>query len=92
MSVLKTILKLAAPLPDITKYERYLFLGPHPDDIEIGAGATAAKLASMGKKITIDSATMVNKGLEIIEAHHLFGEAEDARHQRRHILLREMAL
>lgn len=27
---------------------------------------------SMGKKITIDSATMFNKGLEIIEAHHLF--------------------
>jgi len=26
----------------------------------------------MGKKITIDSATMMNKGLEIIEAHHLF--------------------
>ena len=27
---------------------------------------------SMGKKITIDSATMINKGLEIIEASHLF--------------------
>ncbi len=27
---------------------------------------------SMGAKITIDSATMMNKGLEIIEAHHLF--------------------
>ena len=27
----------------------------------------------MGAKITVDSATMVNKGLEIIEAHHLFG-------------------
>lgn len=27
---------------------------------------------SMGKKITIDSATMFNKGLEIIEAHYLF--------------------
>lgn len=27
----------------------------------------------MGKKITIDSATMINKGLEVIEAHHLFG-------------------
>ncbi|MFV0424803.1 MAG: 1-deoxy-D-xylulose-5-phosphate reductoisomerase [Bacilli bacterium] len=27
---------------------------------------------SMGQKITIDSATMMNKGLEIIEAHHLF--------------------
>ena len=28
---------------------------------------------SMGKKVTIDSATMMNKGLELIEAHHLFG-------------------
>lgn len=27
---------------------------------------------SMGKKITIDSATLFNKGLEVIEAHHLF--------------------
>jgi 1-deoxy-D-xylulose-5-phosphate reductoisomerase len=27
---------------------------------------------SMGQKITIDSATMMNKGLELIEAHHLF--------------------
>jgi len=28
---------------------------------------------SMGEKITIDSATLMNKGLEVIEAHHLFG-------------------
>lgn len=28
---------------------------------------------SMGAKITIDSASMMNKGLEIIEAHHLYG-------------------
>ncbi len=28
---------------------------------------------SMGAKITIDSATMFNKGLEVIEAHHLYG-------------------
>jgi 1-deoxy-D-xylulose-5-phosphate reductoisomerase len=27
----------------------------------------------MGKKITIDSATLMNKGLEVIEAHYLFG-------------------
>jgi 1-deoxy-D-xylulose-5-phosphate reductoisomerase len=27
---------------------------------------------SMGPKITVDSATMINKGLELIEAHHLF--------------------
>jgi 1-deoxy-D-xylulose-5-phosphate reductoisomerase len=27
----------------------------------------------MGRKITIDSATLMNKGLEVIEAHYLFG-------------------
>jgi 1-deoxy-D-xylulose-5-phosphate reductoisomerase len=32
---------------------------------------------SMGQKITIDSATMMNKGLEVIEAHHLFALAPD---------------
>ncbi len=31
----------------------------------------------MGAKISIDSATMMNKGLELIEAHHLFGMGED---------------
>ncbi len=28
---------------------------------------------SMGPKITVDSASLMNKGLEVIEAHHLFG-------------------
>ena len=32
----------------------------------------------MGKKITVDSATLMNKGFEIIEAVHLFGVAPDA--------------
>lgn len=32
---------------------------------------------SMGKKITIDSATLMNKGLEVIEAHYLFGASYD---------------
>ena len=32
---------------------------------------------SMGAKITIDSATMMNKGLELIEAHHLFDVGAD---------------
>ena len=32
---------------------------------------------SMGNKLTIDSATMMNKGLEVIEAHHLFGMPYD---------------
>jgi 1-deoxy-D-xylulose-5-phosphate reductoisomerase len=31
----------------------------------------------MGPKITVDSATLMNKGLEIIEAHHLFAIPED---------------
>ena len=31
----------------------------------------------MGQKVTIDSATMMNKGFEVIEAHHLFGVPED---------------
>jgi len=31
----------------------------------------------MGPKISVDSATMVNKGLEIIEAHHLFAMPEE---------------
>lgn len=49
--MLKRILKAAVPVPKIGNYSRFLFVGPHPDDIEIGAGATAAKLAAMGKEI-----------------------------------------
>jgi 1-deoxy-D-xylulose-5-phosphate reductoisomerase len=32
---------------------------------------------SMGRKITVDSATLMNKGLEVIEAHYLFGMEYD---------------
>src|SRR5213079_737937 len=32
---------------------------------------------SMGRKISVDSATMMNKGLEVIEAHWLFGAARE---------------
>lgn len=32
----------------------------------------------MGRKISVDSATLMNKGLEVIEAHHLFGAAAEA--------------
>lgn len=31
----------------------------------------------MGKKITVDSATLMNKGLEVIEAHYLYGTSYD---------------
>ena len=33
---------------------------------------------NMGRRITIDSATLMNKGFEVIEAHHLFGFGFDA--------------
>ena len=42
MSITKLALKFALPLPQLESYQRFLFIGPHPDDIEIGAGATAA--------------------------------------------------
>ncbi len=32
---------------------------------------------NMGRKITVDSATLMNKGLEVIEAHHLFNMSYD---------------
>lgn len=41
------------------------------------ADALAHPTWEMGPKITIDSATMMNKGLEIIEAHHLFTVPEN---------------
>jgi 1-deoxy-D-xylulose-5-phosphate reductoisomerase len=37
------------------------------------AQAIAHPKWSMGPKISVDSATLMNKGLEVIEAHHLFG-------------------
>lgn len=52
MSLTSAVIKFAVPLPRIEDYNSYLFIGPHPDDIEIGAGATAAKLAANGKKVS----------------------------------------
>ena len=51
MSLTRLALRFAAPVPKIESFQRYLFIGPHPDDIEIGAGATAAKLAAAGKDV-----------------------------------------
>ena len=41
--------------------------------IATAAQAVAHPRWSMGAKISVDSATLMNKGLELIEAHHLFG-------------------
>ena len=50
MGITKLALKIAAPAPKVEEFSDYLFIGPHPDDIEIGCGATIAKLAAAGKK------------------------------------------
>jgi 1-deoxy-D-xylulose-5-phosphate reductoisomerase len=55
------------------------FRGRTPDDL---AGVTVDQALAhptwtMGPKITIDSSTLMNKGLEVIEAHELFGVAYD---------------
>ena len=51
------------------------FRGKKRDELEEITVSEALKHPkwSMGKKITIDSSTLVNKGLEVIEAHELFG-------------------
>ncbi len=51
------------------------FRGRRADELEDVTieQALAHPTWSMGGKITIDSATLMNKGLEVIEAHHLFG-------------------
>jgi 1-deoxy-D-xylulose-5-phosphate reductoisomerase len=46
------------------------------EDVTI-ADALAHPTWSMGPKITIDSSTLMNKGLEVIEAHELFGVGYD---------------
>ena len=52
MSLTRIALKLAAPLPRLEDFDRYLFIGPHPDDIEIGAGATVSRLTFLGKQVS----------------------------------------
>jgi 1-deoxy-D-xylulose-5-phosphate reductoisomerase len=51
------------------------FRGRRTEDLEdvTVEQALAHPTWTMGGKITIDSATLMNKGLELIEAHHLFG-------------------
>lgn len=47
------------------------------DSKAVHAKATTHPNWDMGAKITLDSATMMNKGLEVIEAHYLFGASYD---------------
>jgi 1-deoxy-D-xylulose-5-phosphate reductoisomerase len=55
--------------------------GPFRERTDLSSVTVEEALAhptwSMGPKVTIDSATLMNKGLEVIEAHHLFGFGYD---------------
>jgi 1-deoxy-D-xylulose-5-phosphate reductoisomerase len=55
------------------------FRGRRPAELRDVTAADALKHPTwqMGRKITIDSATLMNKGLEVIEAHWLFGLGPD---------------
>lgn len=51
------------------------FIGKRPEELSRVTPEDALNHPNwaMGRKITVDSATLMNKGLEVIEAHHLFG-------------------
>ncbi|HLW13751.1 MAG TPA: 1-deoxy-D-xylulose-5-phosphate reductoisomerase [Casimicrobiaceae bacterium] len=75
---------LYARRPDAAGIRRILLTAsggpfhPHPDvdfDCVTPEQACTHPNWSMGRKISVDSATMMNKGLEVIEAHWLFGIA-----------------
>lgn len=52
MGLTSLAISLSLRLPKIDEFDNYLFIGPHPDDIEIGAGATIAKLVAKGKHVS----------------------------------------
>lgn len=45
------ILKKAVPVPKLLSFDRFLFVGPHPDDIEVACGGTVARLTQLGKQV-----------------------------------------
>ena len=47
-----SILRRVAPIPELTKFERYLFIGPHPDDIEVSCAPTIRALTAAGKHVS----------------------------------------
>lgn len=50
--MLQAILKHYAPIPKPERFSSYLFIGPHPDDIELGCAPTVKKLTDAGKRVS----------------------------------------
>lgn len=46
------ILRRVAPIPKLGSFERYLFIGPHPDDIEVACAPSVRALTRAGKHVT----------------------------------------
>lgn len=47
----RAIFKSVAPIPKLASFERYLFIGPHPDDIEVACAPTIRALTQAGKRV-----------------------------------------
>ena len=73
MALVSLALRFALKRPDIVSMGRHLFFGPHPDDIEIGAGATAARLAREGKRVRFVICTDGRFGSQSIPPEELVG-------------------
>ncbi len=56
------------------------------------ADALAHPTWSMGPKITVDSSTLMNKGLEVIEAHELFGDAHGIGYDRIEVVVHPQSI
>ena len=73
---------LAGKVSDVKKLVLTASGGPFRDRADLSDVSVADALNhptwSMGEVVTINSATLLNKGLEIIEAHYLFGLSYDA--------------
>lgn len=48
----QALLKRAVPLPKLTEYQSYLFIGPHPDDIEVACAPSVKALTDAGKRVS----------------------------------------
>lgn len=55
--MLLAALRRAVPLPRLESFDRYLFVGPHPDDVEMGCAPTLRRLILRGKEARIVVAT-----------------------------------
>src|SRR4029453_3081066 len=64
--------------PQVLEPVDLLVFGPHPDDLEIGAGGTVARHASMGLRVGLCDLTAGEMGSNGTEEERLT-EAEDAR-------------